>query len=131
MRRDSKAVMQRPAKPFRPVRLRLAPPVVDVKKSPDLSGLFFFGHHFDYWTSLLFIDPLTVLLLLVVPRVGLILCVAVIVTDVAHNSWFALHYPVQMDLYLSQIAFLLFVVCTVRTAWRGTAVRRTVSRAIN
>jgi hypothetical protein len=26
LRRDSKAVMQRPAKPFRPVRLRLAPP---------------------------------------------------------------------------------------------------------
>jgi hypothetical protein len=41
LRRDSKAVMQRPAKPFRPVRLRLAPPEVK-KKSPDLSGLFFF-----------------------------------------------------------------------------------------
>jgi hypothetical protein len=30
--RDSKAVMPRPAKPFRPVRLRLAPPsIVDSK----------------------------------------------------------------------------------------------------
>ena len=72
-----------------------------------------------YWTSLLFIDPLTALLLLVAPATGLILCVAVIATDVAHNSWFALHHPVRMDLYLSQIVFLLFVVTTVRTAWRG------------
>src|SRR5471032_3224829 len=77
-----------------------------------------------YWTSLLFIDPLTALLLMVMPRVGLILCVAVIVTDVAHNSWFALHHPVRMDLYLSQIAFLLFVAFTVRTAWRGATNRR-------
>lgn len=84
-----------------------------------------------YWTSLTFIDPLAVLLLLVVPRVGLIVCVAVIVTDVAHNSWFALHNPIRLDLYLSQIAFLLFVACTVRTAWRGAAVRREVLRAIN
>ncbi|WCM18824.1 hypothetical protein NDK50_15470 [Paraburkholderia bryophila] len=72
-----------------------------------------------YWTSLLFVDPLTALLLLVSPVVGLILCVAVIVTDVAHNSWFALHHPIRMDLYLSQIVFLLFVLSTFRTAWRG------------
>ncbi|MGF6568501.1 hypothetical protein SAMN05443245_2536 [Paraburkholderia fungorum] len=77
-----------------------------------------------YWTSLLFIDPFTALLLLVMPRIGLILCVAVIVTDVAHNSWFALHHPVRMDLYLSQIVFLLFVAFTVRTAWRGAPSRR-------
>lgn len=72
-----------------------------------------------YWTSLLFVDPLAALLLLVAPAAGLILCVAVIVTDVAHNSWFALHHPIRMDLYLSQIVFLLFVLSTVRTAWRG------------
>ena len=33
--------MQRPAKPFRPVRLRLAPPG-RTRQSPDSSGLFFF-----------------------------------------------------------------------------------------
>jgi xanthine/uracil permease len=76
-----------------------------------------------YWTSLLFIDPFTALLLLVSPVIGLILCIAVIVTDVAHNSWFALHHPIRMDLYLSQIVFLLFVAFTVRTAWRGAASR--------
>lgn len=77
-----------------------------------------------YWTSLLFIDPLTALLLLLSPRAGLILCAAVIVTDVAHNSWFALHHPIRMDLYLAQIVFLLFVAFSVRTAWRGVALRR-------
>ena len=82
-----------------------------------------------YWTSLLFIDPLTVLLLLLSPRAGLILCVAVIVTDVVHNSWFALHYPIRLDLYVSQIAFLLFVAFTVRTAWRGAAGRAAAPRA--
>jgi hypothetical protein len=84
-----------------------------------------------YWTSLLFIDPLTALFLLVRPRAGLILCVAVIVTDVAHNSWFALHHPIRMDLYLSQIVFLLFVAFTVRTAWRGAASRRAVLSVID
>jgi hypothetical protein len=76
-----------------------------------------------YWTALLFIDPLTVCLLLLMPRAGLILCVAVIVTDVAHNSWFALHQPIRMDLYLSQIVFLLLVASTVRTTWRGATPR--------
>lgn len=38
-RRDSKAVMQRPAKPFRPVRLRLAPP--DKEKALIRQGFFF------------------------------------------------------------------------------------------
>lgn len=84
-----------------------------------------------YWSSLLFIDPLSALLLLVMPRAGLILCVAVIVTDVAHNSWFALHQPIRMELYLSQLVFLLFVAFTARTAWRGATSRRVMSRIID
>jgi hypothetical protein len=82
-----------------------------------------------YWTSLLFIDPLTALLLLLSPGAGLILCVAVIVTDVVHNSWFALHHPIRTDLYLSQIVFLLFVAFTVWTAWRGAVSRSAALRA--
>ncbi|HZZ01509.1 hypothetical protein, partial [Paraburkholderia sp.] len=82
-----------------------------------------------YWTSLLFIDPLAALLLMLSPRAGLILCVAVIATDVVHNSWFAMHYPIRVDLYLSQIVFLLFVAFTVRTAWRGATSRSTALRA--
>jgi hypothetical protein len=82
-----------------------------------------------YWTSLLVIDPLTALLLLLSPGAGLILCVAVIVTDVVHNSWFALHHPIRTDLYLSQIVFLLFVAFTVWTAWRGAVSRSAALRA--
>lgn len=77
-----------------------------------------------YWTSLLFVDPLTALLLLIAPVIGLILCVAVIVTDVAHNAWFALHHPIRVDLFVSQIVFLLFVLTTVRTAWRGVVAKK-------
>ncbi|RKE34893.1 hypothetical protein B0G76_0925 [Paraburkholderia sp. BL23I1N1] len=84
-----------------------------------------------YWTSLLFIDPLTALLLLLSPRAGLILCVAVIVTDVVHNSWFALHHPILVGLFVSQIVFLLFVAFTVRTAWRGAVSRSATLRAID
>ena len=65
------------------------------------------------------------------PRAGLILCVAVIVTDVAHNSWSALHQPIRMELYLSQIVFPLFVAFTVRTAWRGATRRHVVPRFID
>jgi hypothetical protein len=72
-----------------------------------------------YWTALLFLDPLAALLLLVKPRLGLIACASIIVTDVLHNTWFVLHNPMRIDLYLAQIAFLLFVAFTVRTAWKG------------
>jgi hypothetical protein len=72
-----------------------------------------------YWTALLFLDPLAAVRLLMKPRLGLIACVSIIVTDVLHNTWFALHNPARMDLYLSQIAFLLFVALTVRAAWKG------------
>ncbi|HEX3634657.1 MAG TPA: hypothetical protein VHV99_04065 [Paraburkholderia sp.] len=75
-----------------------------------------------HWTSLLCIDPLTALLLPWRPEAGPILCVAVIVSDVVHNSWFALHHPIRMDLYLSQVVFLLFVACTVRTSGKGPRV---------
>ncbi|HEY4296966.1 MAG TPA: hypothetical protein VGM85_10885 [Paraburkholderia sp.] len=84
-----------------------------------------------YWTSLVFIDPLTALLLLLMPRAGLILCVAVVVTDLVHNSWFAMHQPIRMELYLSQIVFLLFVAFTMRTAWRGAISRHAVPRVID
>lgn len=73
-----------------------------------------------YWSSLTLLDPLAALLLFIRPRVGLALAGAIIVSDVAHNSW---------DLYRSggtpgatywaQIAFLLFLAATIRVAWRG------------
>ncbi|WP_323045555.1 hypothetical protein [Paraburkholderia sp.] len=46
-----------------------------------------------------------------------------------HNSWFALHHPIRM--YLSQIVFLLFVVCTVRTVWQGAVSGAPALRAVD
>lgn len=43
-----------------------------------------------YWTSLAVLDPATVILLLRRPRTGLYLALAVMISDVAVNSWAAL-----------------------------------------
>ena len=40
-----------------------------------------------FWASLAFLDPLAALLLLVRPRIGLSLTLAIITSDVVHNTW--------------------------------------------
>ena len=70
-----------------------------------------------YWTSLTVLDPLAALLLFVQPRVGLILTALIIVSDVLHNTLVGV--SPWNPMYLSQVAFLLFVAATVYTAWRG------------
>jgi hypothetical protein len=80
-----------------------------------------------YWTSLTFLDPIAAALLFVRPRVGIACTVAIIVTNVIHNLAAIAHYApdgeflarVAHPITLSQIAFLLFVGATARTAWRG------------
>ena len=71
-----------------------------------------------YWTSLTFLDPLAVFFLFLKPKFGVFLTVAIIVTDVLHNSWFFLKngYPVGYA-YFAQSAFLIFVLSTARVAW--------------
>lgn len=80
-----------------------------------------------FWTSLTFLDPLAAILLFLKPRVGLALTVGIIVLDVAHNAWFYAHVSLHPSGYLnwmfvSQVAFLLFVLLTIRIAWRGVGV---------
>jgi hypothetical protein len=72
-----------------------------------------------YWTSLTVLDPLAALLLFVRPRVGLILTVLIIASDVLHNTLVGV--PPLNAMYLSQVAFLLFVASTVYVAWRGVS----------
>ena len=78
-----------------------------------------------FWTSLAFADPLAAILLFVWPRLGLVLTTAIIVLDVLHNgvvfsgviadpSWI---YLWTYTAFALQIAFLVFVIATVRTAW--------------
>jgi hypothetical protein len=82
-----------------------------------------------YWSSLTFVDPLAAVLLFLRPRVGIALTVMIIASNVSHNVWFIAAHP-QHDAWLkdvtsspfmmSQIAFLLFVAATARTAWRDS-----------
>jgi hypothetical protein len=72
-----------------------------------------------FWTSLTFLDPLAVLLLFVRPRPGVALTVAIIVTDVIHNTWLNQYLGVRPGVeYAAQVAFLVFVLATAKTAWR-------------
>jgi hypothetical protein len=84
-----------------------------------------------YWTSLAVFDPLAVVLLFVRPRIGIVLTLAIIVSNVAHNLWFVAAHPLRgfvadvgsSPFMLSQIAFLLFVAATAPIAWKGAATR--------
>jgi len=78
-----------------------------------------------FWTALAFADPVAAGCLFVSPRVGLVLTSGIIGLDVLHNAivfrdvllqpaagywWTHLAFGLQ-------VAFLLFVIATVRTAW--------------
>ena len=74
-----------------------------------------------YWTSLIFLDPLAAILLLAYPRIGLVAALAIISTDVLHNLWFFEHYHIRLNwMVWAQFAFLIFVIATFPTAWRGS-----------
>jgi len=74
-----------------------------------------------FWTALTFIDPLAVILLMAKPLWGLGLTAAIIVCDVAVNSWVGLTYGFDIASFLAQALFLLFVLATVGIAWRAEA----------
>lgn len=72
-----------------------------------------------FWTALTFFDPFAVILLMTRPVFGLVLTVAIIVSDVVINSWVGMTYAFDTAAYLAQALFLVFVVSTVRIAWRA------------
>lgn len=92
-----------------------------------LGGLEAAGYPFPsrmFWSSLTLLDPLAALLLFVRPRIGLVLASLIIVSDVAHNSWIACRIGGASDpKYWAQVAFLVFLLATVRVAWRGVQPR--------
>ncbi|OYO27988.1 hypothetical protein CD932_23070 [Janthinobacterium sp. PC23-8] len=77
-----------------------------------------------FWTALTFIDALAVLLLFARPRAGLLLTVAIMVADVAVNGWVGMTYGFDVAAFSAQFVFMLFVLGTVRMAWRLESVRR-------
>jgi hypothetical protein len=81
-----------------------------------------------YWTSLTLLDPLAAVLLFLKPPAGLLLTLAIIITDVAHNTWILSRSPSpdwQNWMYVSQITFLMFVTASMLYAWRGVPVTET------
>lgn len=73
-----------------------------------------------YWRSLTFLDPLAAVLLFVYARMGLVVTLAIISTDVVHNLWFFEHYHIPLNwVLLAQCAFLVFVVASFRTIRRS------------
>ena len=81
-----------------------------------------------YWASLTFLDPLVAALLFIRPRAGIAATLAIILSNVMHNLWFAATYSHSTSMpravatnpfLLSQVGFLLFVALTTPVAWRG------------
>jgi hypothetical protein len=71
-----------------------------------------------FWGALTFFDPLAALLLFIKPRAGIVLTVAIILVDVAHNTFYvALKQQWLEPFYLSQVAFLIVVFLLSPIAW--------------
>ena len=83
----------------------------------------------SFWTALTLIDPLAVILLLARPKHGMVLTVAIIVNDVVINSWVGLAYGFDAASFVAQVSFLIFVMFTVRIAWRAE-LRTTPTKAL-
>jgi hypothetical protein len=79
-----------------------------------------------FWTSLTVADPVAAACLFVRPRLGLVLTTGIITLDVLHNAIIfsqSFFHPSERHLWTYtafglQVAFLVFVVATVRVAWR-------------
>jgi hypothetical protein len=72
-----------------------------------------------FWAALTFLDPLAALLLFIKPRAGIFLTAAIILADVAHNTYYvALNHQWLELFYLSQVAFLIAVVLLSPVVWR-------------
>jgi hypothetical protein len=93
----------------------------------DYGGLPSFVSYF--WTALTFIDSLAIILLLARPRHGMVLTIAIIMSDVAINSWIGLAYGFDAASFVAQVSFLIFVMVTVRIAWRAE-LRTTSTQAL-
>lgn len=80
-----------------------------------------------YWSSLTILDPLVAALLFIRPRTGIAATILLIVTNVIHNLAVTARFVPEGEFLaraadpflLSQIAFMLFVAATARTAWKG------------
>lgn len=69
--------------------------------------------------ALTLLDPLAALLLFIKPRAGILLTAAIMLVDVAHNTYYvAMKQQWLESFYLSQVAFLVVVFLLAPIAWR-------------
>jgi hypothetical protein len=81
-----------------------------------------------YWTSLTILDPLSIGALIINIRVGYVVAILIMLTDVPINLYVNANYW-QLAIHenrplLMQIAFLIFLLSTVRSVWKRTAVQK-------
>lgn len=73
-----------------------------------------------YWAVLTILDPLAAVLLFAKPRAGIWLTVAIIVTDVIHNTYYvAANDQWLAPFYLAQVGFLVIVLGLAPVAARA------------
>ncbi len=77
-----------------------------------------------YWTSLTILDPLAIAALIINVRVGYIVALCIMFIDVPINLYTnAYHWSLALHknyVLLMQMAFLIFLLFTVRRVWRLT-----------
>ena len=72
-----------------------------------------------FWAALTFLDPLAALLLFIRPSAGVGLTLAIMLADVANNTWYvALNNQWLETFYLSQVVFLIAVLILSPLLWR-------------
>lgn len=78
-------------------------------------GLFWDHHNAPlftciFWTLLTFLKP----------KIGLILTVLIITSDVIHNTWYDLidSYSLLNPSYIAQFGFMVFVLLTIKYPWQ-------------
>jgi hypothetical protein len=81
-----------------------------------------------YWTGLTILDPLAITALIINVRAGYVVGIFIMLTNVpinlyANSNYWALEIH-KNHLLLMQIAFLVFLLSTVRRVWTLTGVNR-------
>jgi hypothetical protein len=81
-----------------------------------------------FWDSLTILDPLAAVLLFLRPRIGVVLTLAIMLSDVAHNVWAITAFQAMVWPVVAQALFLIFVLATASLVWRGAPALRTRPR---
>jgi hypothetical protein len=71
-----------------------------------------------YWNALTLFDPLAIILLVLKPRIGLLLLLVIMFSDVGINAAVVMVYGGVDARFVEQALFLLIVLLTMPIVWR-------------